>query len=213
MTDAAINTGRRAGLDRTDMVAAALALVEAEGPSALTMRRLAAELDVTTNTVYWHVGSRDELITEIIRTSATRLADQKIAGTTARERVTEAARHVWDSALENRAITSLAHQTGTTALLEHHLELALVREIEAAGLAGDAAALALRSILSTVGGFLVGALRDESSAPEHLRPAALWATAGGSIDDATIESLSRPTDHETVFGITLDAVVAIHIPA
>lgn len=213
MTDAAINTGRRAGLDRADMVAAALTLVEAEGPSALTMRRLAADLDVTTNTVYWHVGSRDELITEIIRTSATRLADREITGTTARERVTEAARHVWDSALENRAITSLAHQTGTTALLEHHLELALVREIEAAGLTGDAAALALRSILSTVGGFLVGALRDESSAPEHLRPAALWATAGGSIDDTTIESLSQPTDHETVFGITLDAVVAIHIPA
>lgn len=213
MTDATINTGRRAGLDRADMVAAALALVEAEGPGALTMRRLAADLDVTTNTVYWHVGSRDELITEIIRTSATRLADREITGTTARERVTDAARHVWDSALENRAITSLAHQTGTTALLEHHLELALVREIEAAGLTGDAAALALRSILSTVGGFLVGALRDESSAPEHLRPAALWATAGGSIDDATIDSLSQPTDHETVFGITLDAVVAIHIPA
>ena len=148
-----------------------------------------------------------------IATPGVRLADREITGTTARERVTEAARHVWDSALENRAITSLAHQTGTTALLEHHLELALVREIEAAGLTGDAAALALRSILSTVGGFLVGALRDESSAPEHLRPAALWATAGGSIDDTTIESLSQPTDHETVFGITLDAVVAIHIPA
>ena len=86
------------------------------------MRRLAAELDVTTNTVYWHVGSRDALITEIIRTSATRLADRAITGTTPRERVTAAARHIWDSALENRAITSLAHQTGTTPLLEHHLD-------------------------------------------------------------------------------------------
>ncbi|MEO0492366.1 MAG: helix-turn-helix domain-containing protein [Actinomycetota bacterium] len=213
MTDAAINTGRRAGLDRADMVAAALALVETEGPNALTMRRLAAELDVTTNTVYWHVGSRDELITEIIRSSATRLADRTIDGTSPRERVTAAARHVWDSALENRAITSLAHQTGTTALLEHHLELALVREIERAGLRGDAAAIALRSILSTVGGFLVGALRDESAVADDLRPAALWATTSADVSRVTVDALTRPTDHETVFGITLDAVVAAHIPA
>ena len=177
------------------------------------MRRLAAELDVTTNTVYWHVGSREALITEIIRTSATRLADRAITGTTPRERITAAARHIWDSALENRAITSLAHQTGTTALLEHHLELALVHEIEAAGLRGDAAALALRSILSTVGGFLVGALRDESSSPAELRPAALWSTTSGDISDETIEALSLPTDHEAVFTTTLDAVVAVHIPA
>ena len=42
MTDTTTNTGRRTGLDRADMVAAALALVENEGPGALTMRRLAA---------------------------------------------------------------------------------------------------------------------------------------------------------------------------
>ena len=48
----AVNTGRRAGLDQADMVAVALRLVESGGPDALTMRRLAAELDVTTNTIY-----------------------------------------------------------------------------------------------------------------------------------------------------------------
>ena len=87
MTDTTTNTGRRTGLDQADMVATALTLVENEGPGALTMRRLAAELDVTTNTVYWHVGSRDALITEIIRTSATRLANRAITGTTPRERI------------------------------------------------------------------------------------------------------------------------------
>ena len=76
-----------------------------------------------------------------------------------------------------------------------------------------AAALALRSILSTVGGFLVGALRDESSSPAELRPAALWSATGGDISDETIEALSLPTDHEAVFATTLDAVVAVHIPA
>ena len=46
-----VSTGRRAGLDRDDMVATALALVEKEGPGALSMRRLATELAVTTTTV------------------------------------------------------------------------------------------------------------------------------------------------------------------
>lgn len=212
-TSSAANTGRRAGLDRADMVGVALRLVESEGPAALTMRRLAAELDVTTNTVYWHVGSRDELIAEVIRTRSTQMAERAVLGATSRERVASAARNVWDSAFANRAITSLAHQTGTTALLEHPLEVALAREIEASGLTGDAAALALRSILSTVGGFLVGALRDESAIPPHLRAPALWAQTEAGLDPTTVGALSRPADHQTIFEQTLVAVVAAHIPA
>ena len=195
------------------MVAVALGLVEREGPSALTMRRLAAELEVTTNTVYWHVGSRDELIAEVIRARSTQMAEREVVGSNARERVASAARNVWDSAFANRAITSLAHQTGTTALLEHPLEVALAREIEAAGLTGDAAAVALRSILSTVGGFLVGALRDESAIPAHLRAPALWSMTEAGLDPETVGALSEPTDHAAVFATTLEAVVAAHIPA
>ena len=46
MTD---GTGRRAGLDAGDILDRALALVEAEGAGALTMRRLATELGVLTS--------------------------------------------------------------------------------------------------------------------------------------------------------------------
>ncbi len=156
------------------MVATALALIEKEGPDSLTMRRLATDLGVTTTTIYWHVGGRDDLVTEIVRHQSERLADRPIKGRTARQRVMSAARHVWDSALENRAVTSLAYQTGTISLLEHPLELALVRELEAAGVTGAAAADALRSILTTVGGFLLLALRDESTISEdHRGPASV----------------------------------------
>ena len=189
------------------MVEAALALVEDEGPAALTMRRLAAELDVTTTTVYWHVGSRDELITEIIRCQSERQAARPITGTTPGERVMDAARHIWDSALEHRAITSLAHQTGTTALLEHPLEVALVRELEAAGLTGPAAADAMRAILATVGGLLVVALRDQSAIPEAHRGAALWAATDAGLDPATITALGATADLRSLFESTVRAVV------
>jgi AcrR family transcriptional regulator len=204
-------TGRRAGLDRDDMVDAALALVEKEGPGALTMRRLAAELDVATTTVYWHVGSRDELVAEIIRHQSERLATRPIEGNTAADRVMSAARHVWDSALDNRAVTSLAHQTGTTALLEHPLEEVLVSELEAAGLSGAAAADALRAILATIGGFLILALRDESAIPEERRGPALWAATTASVAPATIEALSTAPDLPTLFESTVRAVVDSHV--
>lgn len=207
-----VTTGRRAGLDRDDMVDAALALVEREGPAALTMRRLATDLDVTTTTIYWHVGSRDELVTELIRRQSERHAARPVHGTTPRDRVMDAARHVWDSAIENRAITSLAHQTGTTSLLEHHLEITLARELEAAGLTGATAADALRSILSTVGGFLVRALRDESAIPEERRSPALWSRAEVDIDPRTIAALSRPIDLAALFETTVRAVVDHFVP-
>lgn len=193
------------------MVAVAISLIENEGPAALTMRRLAAELDVTTTTIYWHVGSRDELITEIIRHQSERQAARPITGSSPRERVMCAARHVWDSALDNRAITSLAHQTGTTSLLEHPLEVALVRELEAAGLIGDAAARAMRSILSSVGGFLVLALRNEATIPEERRGPALWANTSADLDPATIEALTVPADLHGLFESTVQAVVDHHL--
>ncbi|MGI9601014.1 MAG: TetR/AcrR family transcriptional regulator [Acidimicrobiales bacterium] len=194
------------------MVAAAVALVEKEGPTALTMRRLATDLDVTTTTIYWHVGGRDELVTEIIRHQAERLAARPVEGATPRHRVMSAARHVWDSALENPAITSLAYQTGTISLLEHPLELALVRELEAAGVTGRPAADALRSILTTVGGFLVLALRDDSAIPEERRSAALWSAEHQDVGADTLAALTRPTDLPALFETTVQAVVDHHVP-
>ena len=161
--------GRRTGLDRADVVVAALDLVVRDGPAALSMRRLATELDVGTPTIYWHVGSRDELVAAIVRTQSERLAERPVAGADARERVLSAALHIYAGAIEHRAITSLAHQTGMDALLLHHLEAALVAEVEAAGLAGEACADAVRAILVVVTGALVLALRDPSRSPEAYR--------------------------------------------
>ncbi|MDH4170642.1 MAG: TetR/AcrR family transcriptional regulator [Acidimicrobiia bacterium] len=193
------------------MVATALALIEKEGPDSLTMRRLATDLGVTTTTIYWHVGGRDDLVTEIVRHQSERLADRPIKGRTARQRVMSAARHVWDSALENRAVTSLAYQTGTISLLEHPLELALVRELEAAGVTGAAAADALRSILTTVGGFLLLALRDESTISEDHRGPALWSTSI-DLDPATVAALTEAPDLPDLFETTVQAVVDHHVP-
>ena len=206
-------SGRRTGLDRDDVVSAALDLVERDGPAALTMRRLATELDVGTPTIYWHVGSRDELVAAVIALQADRLAERSVTGDTARERVFSAARHIWTSSIEHRAITSLAHQTGTSSLLAHRLEVALVVELEAAGLTGRDAADATRAILTALGGSLLLALRDVSSYPEAYRPDALWADSDAPISPETRAALRADPDFDALSAATLRTVIDHYVPA
>lgn len=202
------------GLDREAVVACATALVETGGPAALTMRKLAGELGVTPTTLYWHVGSRDDIVAAIVEQQGTLQADRPIVGDTARERVLDAARHVWRSALDHRQITRLAHQTGSMAMLELGLEQALVRELDAAGLRGEQARDALRSILLCVGGFLVLALRDPEAVDDERSSTRLWATVSDeAIHPETVQALTEPVDLDTLLDTTLGVVVDHWVPA
>jgi AcrR family transcriptional regulator len=48
-------------LSRHAIVEAAIRILDAEGADALTVRRLADELNTGPATLYWHIGSKDEL--------------------------------------------------------------------------------------------------------------------------------------------------------
>lgn len=50
------------GLSRDEIVAAAIAVADAEGPAAISMRRIARELRAGAMSLYWHVASKEELI-------------------------------------------------------------------------------------------------------------------------------------------------------
>lgn len=53
---------RRAPLDREQIVGTALALLDRDGLDALSMRSIADELETGPASLYWHVGSKDELL-------------------------------------------------------------------------------------------------------------------------------------------------------
>ncbi|MEI5099042.1 TetR/AcrR family transcriptional regulator [Streptomyces sp. PmtG] len=59
-------TGRKgaqpSGLDRDRITEATVRLLDAEGLARFSMRRLAAELDVTAMSVYWYVDTKDDLL-------------------------------------------------------------------------------------------------------------------------------------------------------
>src|SRR5207248_1746581 len=56
-------SGRRPKLSREHLAATAVRLADAEGMAALSMRRIAAELDVGTMSLYHYVRTKDELLT------------------------------------------------------------------------------------------------------------------------------------------------------
>lgn len=207
-TSATAGTTRHAGIERGDVVDAALALVESGGGAALTMRKLAAELGVATTTIYWHVGNRDDLVLAVVARQAERQATAQVHGDLPAERIASAARNIWDNALAHRNVTALASQAGATTLLELPLEIALVAELEATGLRGEAAADGLRAVLACVAGFLIMAWRREEQVPDQLRPAALWAAVDdGRLGDDTLAAMGRSADLDALFDSTMAAVV------
>ncbi|MGI5512867.1 TetR/AcrR family transcriptional regulator [Streptomyces sp. CA-106131] len=54
--------GQPSGLDRDRITDATVRLLDAEGLAKFSMRRLAAELDVTAMSVYWYVDTKDDLL-------------------------------------------------------------------------------------------------------------------------------------------------------
>lgn len=54
--------GQPSGLDRERITETAVRLLDAEGLAKFSMRRLAAELNVTAMSVYWYVDTKDDLL-------------------------------------------------------------------------------------------------------------------------------------------------------
>jgi AcrR family transcriptional regulator len=59
---------RDRGLSRDEIVATAIAVADAEGPDAISMRRIARELRAGPMSLYWHVGSKEELLDLMLET-------------------------------------------------------------------------------------------------------------------------------------------------
>ena len=53
---------RDRGLSQAEIVRTAIAVADAEGPEAISMRRIARELGAGAMSLYWYVGSKEELL-------------------------------------------------------------------------------------------------------------------------------------------------------
>ena len=196
---------------RGRLVEAARALVEAGGPDAMSMRKVAAEVGVAATAIYWHVGSREELLHEVLDVIIGELPELRARGSTPRRRVASLARGMRDQALATTHTQQLARQLGRSAELFLPGQVAIARELAAAGLHGEAAAEAVRSLIFLVGGFVL--LEDNYRVAGTGTAQDLWAgVSDPALDPELIAAMSRRTTPDDLFDYTLDRLLESVVP-
>jgi AcrR family transcriptional regulator len=154
-------TVARRGLDRTQVVDAAVAIADAEGLDAVTLARVAAVLGVRSPSLYNHVDGRDGLLRAIAArataelAAALRRAATGRSGAQALAAVAQAQRDYARSHPGRYAATVAAPAPGD---VEHEAVAAdavdvLDSVLSGAGLEGDDVIHAVRALRSAVHGF------------------------------------------------------------
>jgi TetR/AcrR family transcriptional regulator, tetracycline repressor protein len=166
----------RRRLSRDDVAAEALRILDEDGLPDLTMRRLAAALDVQPSALYWHFASKQDIIAE--------LSDRILARTPAPH-----AGEDWAESLHARALALrdalLAYRDGAEVVAST-LALGLgtvrprdafARAIEDAGFAPDTAVRAATALMH----FVLGHVSHEQ---ERMQYESLGVRADAGDDDS-----------------------------
>ncbi|UFU05570.1 TetR/AcrR family transcriptional regulator [Ruania halotolerans] len=99
----------RQPLSRDRVLGAALTVADAEGLAAVTMRRVAAELDVEAMSLYHHVRGKEELLDGLVESIVGEIEIEIEAGRSSRTTSADAARadsDHWRAALRRRCLTA-----------------------------------------------------------------------------------------------------------
>jgi len=143
---------RAVGLTREAIVVAALATMDRDGIDAFSMRRLAAELGVTVQALYWHFENKDALCLAVVERARNELAAVPLGrGTPARrlEQHLRALRSHWRAHPSAMALGRRYPPSAAGAFVDQGV--ALVEEI---GFGPDEAIAKYRALVWTVLGFV-----------------------------------------------------------
>lgn len=172
--------GQRAGLSREQVLGAALAVLRSDGLDAVTMRRIAAELEVAPNALYSHVPDKAALLDGLLDLVLAEVRLPERGGWRARvEAMLTDARRVL---LEHPDLipSFLARQTTES---EHALRLgeAVLAQLARGGIEGEQAVRALQVLLvHTIGSAAFDAPRRRD--PDPVARAARARAAASGLD-------------------------------
>ncbi|MGY0023039.1 TetR/AcrR family transcriptional regulator [Streptomyces sp. cg35] len=198
----------RAPLTRDEVLAAAAALVKQDGPQALTMRKLAAELGTAVTSIYWHVGNRESLLDALVERTVADLGEIRPRGGTPQERVVSVARTLRRQLRAHPHLVAMVHERGLTERMFLPAQQALVHEVHAAGLRGARAAEAVRVVQFQVVGHVLVERNRERAPVQRPGEEDLWAgTAAAEDDRALVRALAAPVDPERLFITSVRALV------
>jgi TetR/AcrR family transcriptional regulator, tetracycline repressor protein len=208
MTQAA-RPARERPVTSDEVVETALRLIEDNDVSALSMRRLAAELGVAVTSIYWHVGNRDALLDLLVERLLADMGGVRPSGRTPRARITSLLRQWRQRLWERPHLIAVAHERGLTGAMFQPVQAALARELSAVGLHGEGAALAVRALQVQVTASIVlqrAASRGPSTTPTD--PTA-WRD---SDDPDLVAALAEPLNYDAVFALGVEALLDRLLP-
>ena len=156
----------RPQLTREEIVSAALALVDREGLSALSMRRLGADLGVDPMAIYHYVPNKEALLDAIVEAVMSEIdLGIDIPSSPAEERIMCAARAYRDVMLAHvNALPIVLSRGPRTPGAMRPVEL-LISILRDAGLSPTQAMAGMNAIAATVRG-TVGMIADNADAPQ-----------------------------------------------
>ncbi len=201
---------RREPLDRAAIVAAGVALADAEGVAALTMRHLAERLGFKAMALYNHVASKDELLTAMVDAVAAEIGDaSEVSDPLGRVRAhaiaTRAAlvRHPWAAEIW------LRHMPGPARI--DHMEL-LLRLLDESGLPPDLAHHGFHAVNNHVLGYT---MQEQAMDFDESQPGAQAVAAefmAGLSDETHPHTIAHVRAHldgrtESSFELVLDLIL------
>ncbi|MGP0032205.1 MAG: TetR/AcrR family transcriptional regulator [Acidimicrobiales bacterium] len=196
------------------LVAAARELLLRDGVPGVTMRKVATMAGVTPTSVYWHFGSREALLGQVLTALIEEVPEPRARGRTPRRRLIELATGLRRQVAETQPAQELALELGRAAELSFPTQVALAREVAAAGLRGDAAAMVVRAILFTVGGFILLTDNFEHRVPGSETTQELWHRLGGGAVDAGLQrAMEQGVDTDVLFAFTLEKLLDGLLPS
>jgi TetR/AcrR family tetracycline transcriptional repressor len=204
-------TARTQQVSQELVVETALRLIEENDITALTMRRLAAELGTAVTAIYWHVGNRDALLDLLVDRLLVDMGKVRISGRTPRARITSLARQ-WRSRLWARPhLIGLAHERGKTAAMFEPMQAQLADELGAVGLTGQAAATVIGAIQFHIAASVVMERTASRGPASDVTDPGAWPPSYQ--DRELVAALSVPVDYLAVFELGLDALLDRLLPA
>ena len=198
---------QRQGVSPERIVDVALGILESDGPDGLTMRRLASKLGVAVTAIYWHVGDKQALLDAVVDRIAAEVGEVPVTGEDPVARIVSMGRSLRHNLLARPHLVGLVHQRGRTAVMFQPARRVLVRELTAAGLRGEDAALAVHTILWFVSGSVLNVVQVERSPEQHPTADELWTADDVRDAPDLLKLLARPIDPDDLFDYSLGALV------
>lgn len=197
-------------LSRDEVVDAAVRIVESEGDTALTMRRLAEELGTAVTSIYWHVGTRDVLVDLMIERLMAEMGDVTPKGSGPRKRIAGLANELRRRLLAKPHLIALADERGMTAAMFQPMQAAVARELAEVGIRGAKAGKAIQVLQCHVVASVVLARAVGRSRTHEGTSPVVWTEIPS--DPKLIEALATEPDLDAAFSLGLEGLLDRLLP-